>query len=464
MSPTPNNHGSGSQPSNNSAASFPADIPGADEILQEVKGKHASPSVVKHGLFSFYFNRKSVRYMARQLGKSPSTVHRWIKRWEKDRLSGRLQKDPQFRKFGPDHRAWIKEYYENYPLTFIDEAVRAFEEHFEMTISHSHLWTILAEAGFTRKVVPSYHPSSATEPSNFAILFSHRSFQSLLTSLNSPSSSTYVEQVLEKRAREIRRDDVVRFIKELSDLNWSPSSLIFLDEVSFDSRDMRRRYGYSPRGQKLVVRGDTGRSQRISLLCFQGVNGLLEAYMTKGTFTRAIFFEKMRDFALSGVISPYPGPRSVWIMDGARIHCDPAIINYLRTLGIHVCCLNQLLTYSPLTFGLLHVQVIFLPAYCPFLNPIEFMFSAVKARMRRHYKEGAVPFSQLNRFVAAVLKDMCKMSMRGYFEACGYGVANCFDSSRGWSSDIIDVTCRGGGGFDETDVQDGDDNDCVDDE
>lgn len=275
---------------------------------------------------------------------------------------------------------------------------------------------------------------------------------------------------MEKRAREIRRDDVVRFIKELNDLNWSPSSLVFLDEVSFDSRDMRRRYGYSPKGQKLVVRGDTGRSHRISLLCFQGIDGLLEAYMTEGTFTRAIFFEKLRDFALSGVISPYPGPRSVWIMDGARIHCDPAIVNYLRTLGIHVRASFQLIPNLLVAHSVpshsvpFLVQVLFLPAYCPFFNPIEFMFSAIKARMRRHYKEGAVPFSQLNRFVAAILKDMCKMSMRGYFEACGYGVANSFDSSRGWSNDIIDVTCRGGGGFDETDVQDGDDNVSGDDE
>ena len=143
-------------------------------------------------------------------------------------------------------------------------------------------------------------------------------------------------QVLERRAREVRKADVLRFIADLRRLNWSPTSLVFLDEVSFDSRDMRRRYGYSPRGQKLVIRGDAGRSQRMPLLCFQGVDGLLEAHITEGTFTRQVFFEKLRDFALSGVISPAPGPRSIWIMDGARIHCDPAIVNYMRTLNVEV--------------------------------------------------------------------------------------------------------------------------------
>ena len=71
-----------------------------------------------HGLYGFYFNRKSIRYMARMLGKSPSTVHSWIKRWERDRICGRVHKDPQFRKFGHNHRNWIKEYFEKFPLRF----------------------------------------------------------------------------------------------------------------------------------------------------------------------------------------------------------------------------------------------------------------------------------------------------------------------------------------------------------
>ena len=83
------------------------------------------------------------------------------------------------------------------------------------------------------------------------------------------------------------------------------------------------------------------------------------------------------------------------------------------------------------------------------------MFSAFKARMRRHYQDGAIPFAQLPKFVAAIAKDMRNMSMRGYFEACGYGVANFFDSSRAWADDIIDVTCRGGEAFDERDLAEG---------
>ena len=51
-------------------------------------------------------------------------------------------------------------------------------------------------------------------------------------------------------------------------------------------------------------------------------------------------------------------------MDGAKIHCHPNITYYLRSLGI-----------TP----------IFLPAYCPFFNPIELFFGMVKRKMERHY-------------------------------------------------------------------------------
>jgi hypothetical protein len=126
----------------------------------------------------------------------------------------------------------------------------------------------------------------------------------------------------------VRHADVMRFMGELIMIPlWSPSSLVFLDEVSFDSRDMRRSRGYSPKGQKLIVTGESTRSPRISLLCFAGVTGILETFTTDGTFTRHTFFECVRRFAQSGKIAPYPGPRSVWIMEGARIHCDPAIVN-----------------------------------------------------------------------------------------------------------------------------------------
>ncbi|ORZ31052.1 hypothetical protein BCR44DRAFT_1443113, partial [Catenaria anguillulae PL171] len=103
-------------------------------------------------------NRKSCRYIARMPGKAHSTVSRWVKRWETDRLSGRIHQYPKNRK----PTTWITR-------SFIDEACAAFEKRFGLTISQGHLWTILSEAGFSRKTLErrmDSHARSQQCPSN----------------------------------------------------------------------------------------------------------------------------------------------------------------------------------------------------------------------------------------------------------------------------------------------------------
>ena len=131
---------------------LPPDVPGGDEILVEVQTKQAHSSVAMHALYGISFDRKSIRCIARLMGKAPSTVSRRVKRWERDRSIGHVKQDPRYRKFGEEHRQWIKEYFESYPFSFLEEAAQAFQGYFNMSISCGHLWAILAEAGFTRKV------------------------------------------------------------------------------------------------------------------------------------------------------------------------------------------------------------------------------------------------------------------------------------------------------------------------
>jgi transposase len=99
-------------------------------------------------------------------------------------------------------------------------------------------------------------------------------------------------------------------------------------------------------------------------------------------------------------------------MDGASIHCDPNITRYLRSLGI---------------------QVIVLPAYCPFFNPIELMFHSVKSRMRRLYIEHAdIPTIDL---VLQVLSSFLgSFDSSGNFRKCGY-YNGYFNPERGLQCD-----------------------------
>ncbi|KAG6974519.1 hypothetical protein JG688_00003033 [Phytophthora aleatoria] len=125
--------------------------------------------------------------------------------------------------------------------------------------------------------------------------------------------------------------------------------------------------------------------------------------------------------AVRGPIRQYPGPNSVWIMDGATIHRHPAIIHYLRSVG---------------------VVPIFLPAYCPFFNPIEFLFGYIKRSFQRNYSESSE--RDLTPFVAKTFERFRGFNMRKVFEHCGWKIQGYFDpvgplsSKSGVQVDVIE--------------------------
>jgi transposase len=61
-------------------------------------------------------------------------------------------------------------------------------------------------------------------------------------------------------------------------------------------------------------------------------------------------------------MNPYPGVNSVLVMDNATIHRRPRVARLCREAG---------------------VKLIYLPPYCPELNPIEVCFSQVKNNLRQ---------------------------------------------------------------------------------
>jgi hypothetical protein len=213
---------------------------------------------------------------------------------------------------------------------------------------------------------------------------------------------------------EISIADIIRFCRDLNSLplHWTWENLVFLDEVGFDNRDMFHKRGYALKGQRIVFRGEFTRKKRCSLLCFLGVNGLLDYFETEGTFDRLKFVSCCRQFALrSGKVFQYPGYHSVWILDGASIHCDANITYYLRSLGIYT---------------------IYLPAYCPFFNPIEFVYGNVKSTLQRNYVEGQT-MNDMKLLIARTLGKFQKRCMRQLFTKCGYLGSGLFDPARAFS-------------------------------
>lgn len=344
-------------------------------IIANVK-KQASENTIYHVLYGYFFRGIPIKNLAETYNKDRTTISRWIKRYEeKGDVTRKKSLLALYRKFDENQRTWLVNLFKARPVLHQNEAALLFFKEFLTQISTSSISTILSEAGLTWKV-------------------------------------------LERRAIQIQLDDVVRFSTELLSFPWLLENLVFLDEVGFDNKSMLRKKGYAMKGQKLIYRGEFTRKPRTSLLCFIGVNGMLNCYETEGTFTRLKFVDFCRSFAtdFDSKVQQYPGKYSVWIMDGAKIHLDKNFIIYLRSLGI---------------------IIIFLPAYCPFFNPIELVFGFMKRELEANYIENSK--IDIRMFIGEVVNNFTSKSLKNIFKKCGYVAPGKFDPSIAFNADLNEM-------------------------
>lgn len=341
------------------------------QILSNVINKHASDEVRCYALYAYYFLGRSKTQIATTYHKSVSTISNWISFYESTGSLFRPSRIGIPSKFDEDKRQWLVNlYYEN-PVLYLDEAKHQFQMQFNISVSTSSICRILHDNNMSWKV-------------------------------------------LEKRAIQIRDSEIFKFMTELSAIDWDYSSLVFLDEVSIDNQGIVRTKGYGIVGQKLIYRGEFNRKPRMSLLAFLGQNGILETFVTEGTFNRLKFFNNCKKFALSGICQKYPGRNSVWILDGAKIHCHPSLIRHFRSLGI---------------------IPIFLPAYTPFFNPIEFVFGYVKKHLKR---KSAGSRKNMEILVAEEFMKMGSFPCTKIFKKCGYVSSGQFDPQIAYQQNVKD--------------------------
>lgn len=205
----------------------------------EVKKKHASANTKYHAIYGHYYANLSRRDLSRIYGKDFSTVSRWITEYERagNFESPRLHSSKKA--LDDEHVEWLKKLYEHEPTLYLKEAQERILQQFGFTVHHSTISRALRKIGFTRKV-------------------------------------------LERRALQIKKHEIDFFCKELESFYWDLPNLVFLDEVSFNNTEMFRTYGYGQVGKRILVQGKFQRLPRISLLCFLGLEGLLEASITSG--------------------------------------------------------------------------------------------------------------------------------------------------------------------------------------
>ena len=120
--------------------------------------------------------------------------------------------------------------------------------------------------------------------------------------------------------------------------------LIFIDETGA-VLNMTPRYARSPEGERAYAPKPTAKGSRISTIGALTTTGFSSAFCFEGTLNGDVFLYYVEHFLL-----PHLTPGKVVILDNAAAHQDEEALELIEQTG---------------------ATVLFLPPYCPELNPIE---------------------------------------------------------------------------------------------
>ena len=160
----------------------------------------------------------------------------------------------------------------------------------------------------------------------------------------------------------IGRSEVLRG-QYMADIDvFDPNMLVFVDETGCDRQNLIRQFGYGLQGITPVTHQLIAYGQRISAIGVMTTRGIEDFYLVEGSVNGEIFLNFVQRCLLP-IMLPFDGdnPRSVLVMDNAAIHHVEAVVDMLTAAGI---------------------LIRFLPPYSPDLNPIEEVFSKVKAYIK----------------------------------------------------------------------------------
>jgi len=132
--------------------------------------------------------------------------------------------------------------------------------------------------------------------------------------------------------------------------------LIFLDETGART-DMTRRHAWAPIGERALGRAPGGHWKTTTFLAGLTAGGLIAPFVLDGPMDRACFTEYVRQ-----VLVPELRPGDIVILDNLPGHKGEEAAELVEACG---------------------ATLMFLPPYSPDFNPIEMLFSKLKALLRK---------------------------------------------------------------------------------
>ncbi len=124
-------------------------------------------------------------------------------------------------------------------------------------------------------------------------------------------------KVVQKRAQERNQD--LRDAWRVKLLQWRASQLVFLDESAINEYTLQRCKGWTPIGRTASVVWPFKHTERWSILSAYTKDKFITHDVTQGSFTGDMFNAFVKDNLLP-LCTPFPGPRSVIILDNCKIH------------------------------------------------------------------------------------------------------------------------------------------------
>lgn len=166
--------------------------------------------------------------------------------------------------------------------------------------------------------------------------------------------------------------------------------LVFLDE-SGAKTNMTRLYGRSFDGERLVDAAPQGHWCTTTILSAMRVDGSTAPMVIEGPTDAEVF-----EAYVGQVLTRSLRPGDIVVMDNLAPHKRPSVIAAIEAAG---------------------AEVWFLPPYSPDFNPIEKMWSKIKAFLR---KAKARTWEALLAAIKAALEEVSDSDARNWFQSCGY--------------------------------------------
>lgn len=156
---------------------------------------------------------------------------------------------------------------------------------------------------------------------------------------------------------------------------------------------MTRLRGRAARGQRLNAAAPCGRWQSTTMISSIRLDGTTACMHLPGAADTAAFVTY-----LEKVLCPSLKKGDIVVMDNLSVHKSPEVARRVKAAG---------------------AEVRFLPPYSPDLNPIEKMWSKVKALLR---SAEARTQEELDLAISHAFSQITAKDAAGWFASCGYSI------------------------------------------